>query len=108
MRAMLLRQPRPATSEEFSPLELTDVPIPRASENEVLIGVSVCGVCRTDLDVAEGRVEAPRYPVVPGHQVVGRVAAVGHGVTQWREGDRVRVAWIHSACGVCRWCTRGA
>lgn len=107
MRAMLLRQPRPATSEGFLPLELTDVPIPHPNENEVLIRVSVCGVCRTDLDVAEGRVEAPRYPVIPGHQVVGRVAAVGRGVAQYHEGDRVGVAWIHSACGVCRWCMRG-
>jgi propanol-preferring alcohol dehydrogenase len=107
MRAMLLRQPRPATSEGMSPLELSDVPVPRVNENEVLIRVSVCGVCRTDLDVAEGRVEAPRYPVIPGHQIVGRVAAVGRGVTQRREGDRVGIAWIHSACGVCRWCTRG-
>jgi propanol-preferring alcohol dehydrogenase len=107
MRAMLLRQPRTTTQEHFTPLDLDDVPIPEPADNEVLVRVSVCGVCRTDLDIAEGRVVAPRYPVTPGHQVIGRVAAVGRAVTTRREGDRVGIAWIHSACGVCRWCKRG-
>ena len=61
--------------------------------------VSVCGVCRTDLDVVEGRPAAPRYPVIPGHQVIGSVAEVGRGVTE-SEGDRVGIAWINSADGV--------
>jgi len=108
MRAMLLRQPRTAAGPGgFTPLEPADVPTPDPAEHEVLVRVSVCGVCRTDLDVAEGRVAAPRYPVIPGHQVVGQVAAVGRGVTTRREGDRVGIAWIHSACGVCAWCKRG-
>jgi len=108
MRAMLLRQPRTTTTtEDFAPLELRNVVTPEPADNEVLIQVSVCGVCRTDLDVAEGRVVAPRYPVIPGHQVIGRVASVGRAVTTHRAGDRVGIAWIHSACGVCRWCKRG-
>jgi propanol-preferring alcohol dehydrogenase len=109
MRAMVLREPRATTptSEEFAALELADVPVPEPAEHEVLVRVSVCGVCRTDLDVAEGRVIAPHYPVIPGHQIVGRVAAVGRAVSQYREGDRLGVAWIHSACGVCRWCRNG-
>src|SRR5689334_22521217 len=104
MRAMLLRQPQAPTSGEFAPLELDETRRSEPAENEVLIRVGVCGVCRTDLDVAEGRVAARRYPVIPGHQVIGRVAGIGRRVAQWREGDRVGLAWIHSACGVCRWC----
>jgi len=69
--------------------------------------VSVCGVCRTDLDVVEGRLTAARYPVIPGHQAVGRVAGVGDGVGDFAIGDRVGVAWIHSACGHCAWCRSG-
>jgi propanol-preferring alcohol dehydrogenase len=109
MRAMLLREPRvtPPTSEDFAALEPADVCVPEPAAGDVLIRVSVCGVCRTDLDIAEGRVIASRYPVIPGHQIVGQVAAVGRAVSQHRVGDRVGVAWIHSACGVCRWCRSG-
>ena len=108
MRAMLLRRPHSnPPAFDHAPLEFADVPIPELDQDQVLIRVSVCGVCRTDLDVAEGRVTAPHYPVIPGHQVVGRVARVGAAVTQHRQGDRVGVAWIHSACGVCRWCKNG-
>jgi len=109
MRAMVLRQPRTAltSSEDFAVLELEDVAVPDPSDEEVLVRVSACGVCRTDLDVAEGRITAPNYPVIPGHQIVGRVATVGRQVGQYREGDRVGIAWIHSACGACRWCASG-
>lgn len=103
MRAMLLRHPA-AMTNDAAPLELADVPLPAPSEHEVLVEVAVCGVCRTDLDIVEGRITAPEYPVIPGHQVVGRVMEVGADVTDVREGDRVGVAWIHWACGVCRWC----
>ncbi len=91
----------------WRPLRLADVPAPSASPGELLVRVDVCAVCRTDLDIAEGRLVPPRYPVVPGHQVIGRVAALGDRVTQFREGDRVGVAWIHSACGMCEWCLSG-
>lgn len=91
----------------WRPLRLAEVPAPSASPGELLIRVDVCAVCRTDLDIAEGRLVPPRYPVVPGHQVVGRVAALGDRVNEFREGDRVGVAWIHSACGICEWCLAG-
>jgi len=81
--------------------------MPVAGDGELLVRVSVCGVCRTDLDVVEGRVKAPRYPVIPGHQVIGHVARNGSGATGFREGDRVGIAWINSADGVCRWCEAG-
>jgi propanol-preferring alcohol dehydrogenase len=71
------------------------------------VRVSVCGVCRTDLDIVEGRLTAQRYPVIPGHQVVGTVEAVGDEVDDFHVGDRVGVAWIHSACGRCAWCRSG-
>ena len=106
MRAMILRQPGKYSSNA-SLLELAEVPTPRPRDSELLIRVSFCGVCRTDLDVVEGRVAAPRYPVIPGHQVVGRVAELGRGVSGFREGDRVGVAWINSTDGVCRWCRAG-
>jgi propanol-preferring alcohol dehydrogenase len=84
-----------------------DVEIPTPRENELLVRVEVCGVCRTDLDLVEGRLIAPNYPVIPGHQVVGRVAARGRDAQSFEEGDRVGVAWIHSACGICTWCRAG-
>jgi propanol-preferring alcohol dehydrogenase len=103
---MLLRAPAPRI-DDATPLSATDVPAPAAARGDVLVCVSVCGVCRTDLDLVEGRLTAPRYPVIPGHQVIGRVARVGEGVTDFREGDRVGVAWIHSACERCAWCRSG-
>jgi propanol-preferring alcohol dehydrogenase len=106
MRALLLHGPNPAAPRASS-LEAAVVPDPTPSAGEVLVRVSVCGVCRTDLDVVEGRVAAPRYPVIPGHQVIGRVVAVREDAANVREGDRVGIAWIHSACGVCRWCRAG-
>jgi propanol-preferring alcohol dehydrogenase len=106
MRAMILRKPD-KYSNNASLLELADVATPTAGDGELLVRVSLCAVCRTDLDVAEGRVVAPRYPVVPGHQIIGHVAAVGRGVSGFREGDRVGVAWINYADGSCRWCKAG-
>jgi propanol-preferring alcohol dehydrogenase len=106
MRAMLLRRPVP-TGSGNPLLELAEIDKPTARADEIVIRVSVCGVCRTDLDVAEGRVVARRYPIVPGHQVVGVVAEIGSSVAAWRVGDRAGVAWIHAACGACRWCLSG-
>jgi alcohol dehydrogenase, propanol-preferring len=106
VRALILHRPN-ATTPDAASLEAADLPDPTPAEGEVLVRVSVCGVCRTDLDLVEGRIIAPRYPVIPGHQVVGRVVAVGSGSTSIHEGDRVGIAWIHSACGVCRWCQAG-
>lgn len=105
MIAQVVRTPRPAAE---GPLERVERPTPVAGTGEVLVRVEVCGVCRTDLHVAEGDL-APRRPeVVPGHEVVGRVAGVGPGVDTLREGQRVGVAWLHRSCGSCRFCARGA
>lgn len=106
MRAMILRS-LTSLEDNPEPLELADLPVPEPGEGEVRIRVSVCGVCHTELDEIEGRTPPPRLPVVPGHQVVGRVDALGAGVTEVREGDRVGVAWIHWACGRCRFCREG-
>jgi propanol-preferring alcohol dehydrogenase len=73
----------------------------------VLLRVAACAVCRTDLQLAEGDLEARTLPIVPGHQVVGRVEALGDGVEGWHVGDRAGVGWLASACGVCRACTSG-
>lgn len=104
MRALRVRRPRPA---EEGPLELGEEPRPDPGEGEVRVRVEVCGVCRTDLHVAEGDLSPQRPSVVPGHEVVGRVDAVGAGVRTPREGDRVGIAWLHRSCGRCRFCLRG-
>lgn len=103
---MPLQRPTRSPGEPL-PLHAADVPQPAVHDHEVLIRVHVCGVCRTDLDVAEGRVAAAHYPIIPGHQVVGDVVEAGPGVDAPRVGDRVGVAWINWACGVCRWCRGG-
>jgi alcohol dehydrogenase, propanol-preferring len=106
MQAMLLRAPS-RLNDDSSPLEAADVAVPAPGHGDLLVRVSVCGVCRTDLDIVEGRLTAPRYPVIPGHQVVGMVERVGAEVSDFHSGDRVGVAWIHSACGHCAWCRSG-
>ncbi len=98
MKGMLLEQIRPVERGSF-PLRLAELPVPEPAAGEVLIEVSACGVCHTELDEIEGRTPPPRLPVVPGHQVVGRVVALGAGVTRHRLGDRVGVGWIHSSSG---------
>jgi propanol-preferring alcohol dehydrogenase len=104
MQAMVLREPGPA---ERHPLELVERPIPRPGPGEVLVEVEVCGVCRTDLHVVEGDLAPQRPEIVPGHEVVGRVAARGEGAARFLEGERVGVAWLHRACGACRFCSKG-
>ena len=106
MKAMLLEE-LSRIDENESPLELADVPEPVPGQGEVLIEVSACGVCHTELDEIEGRTPPPRLPVIPGHQAVGRVAGAGPGATAFAEGTRVGVAWIYSACGRCRHCLGG-
>jgi propanol-preferring alcohol dehydrogenase len=92
---------------EDGPLRLADLPVPEPGPAEVRIRVSACGVCHTELDMVEGRTPPPRLPVVPGHQVVGRVDARGEGARRFGIGDRVGVAWIFSACGLCTDCREG-
>ena len=94
-------------SECEDPLKFEDVADPVAGAGEILIRVSACGVCHTELDIIEGRTPPPHYPVVPGHQVVGTVVDRGEGVSTHDIGERVGVAWIYSSCGECRYCLEG-
>ena len=89
------------------PLVLTNLPEPLPADDEVLIRVTACGVCHTELDEIEGRTPPPRFPVVPGHQVIGKVTATGKNVKELKPGDRVGVAWIFSSCGKCTYCIKG-
>jgi propanol-preferring alcohol dehydrogenase len=93
--------------DDSEPLRPADVPEPEPGPGEVLIRVSVCGVCHTELDEIEGRTPPPRLPVIPGHQAVGVVEKTGDGVTRHKTGDRVGVAWIFSSCGACAYCLAG-
>ncbi|MFI9450712.1 zinc-binding alcohol dehydrogenase family protein [Amycolatopsis sp. NPDC052450] len=104
MRAWRVARPGPMAS---SPLEWVEVPVSRPAAGEVLVKVLVCGVCRTDLHVAEGDLPVHRAGVIPGHEVVGEVVAVGDGVSGLRTGDRVGIAWLRETCGRCRYCLRG-
>src|SRR5437899_3554867 len=87
-------------------LALREVPVPRPGPGQVVIAVDACGVCRTDLHLVEGEVSAP-LPVIPGHQVAGRVVEIGDGVAKLREGDLVGVGWLHTTCGECSFCRSG-
>jgi propanol-preferring alcohol dehydrogenase len=104
MLAQQLARPMPIASR---PLEAVDLPMPEPAGDEVLVRVAACGCCRTDLHVVEGDLDLPHLPVVPGHQVVGRIETVGAKCTSARVGDRVGVAWLHRACGRCEFCRRG-
>src|SRR6266851_6277979 len=97
MRAMVLE--RPQTS-----LVLREQPIPQPAAGEILVDVSACGVCRTDLHVVDGELPHPKLPIVPGHEIVGRVAALGAGVSGFALGARVGVPWLGHTCGVCPYC----
>ncbi len=89
------------------PLELVDLPVPKPGPKEILIKVSACGVCRTELDQIEGRISPPKLPVILGHQPVGIVEDLGAKVTKFRIGDWVGAAWIYSSCGQCKFCQKG-
>ncbi len=105
MRAWVVARPGPIASE---PLELVGLPDPVPGPGEVRVAVSACGVCRTDLHLAEGDLEPRRPRTVPGHEVVGVVDALGPGSERFQVGDRVGVAWLRGTCGRCRWCRSGA
>jgi len=94
-------------NENKNPLELRDVPKPVPAERELLVKVMTCGVCHTELDEVEGRTPPPRLPIILGHQVVGRVEKNGLKVKKFKQGNRVGVAWIFSACGKCKFCKSG-
>jgi propanol-preferring alcohol dehydrogenase len=107
MHAMVLKRVV-NLSENRLPLSLDDVPLPQVNGDEVLIKVSVCGVCHTELDEIEGRIHIRDFPLILGHQVVGKVVEVGPGVTKdLAPGVRVGVGWIFHACGHCEFCKSG-
>jgi len=104
MKAWVVSQPGPI---ETSPLRYVEKPVPVPGPGELLVRVSACAVCRTDLHVSEGDLPVHREHVTPGHMVVGPVAALGHDVTGYAVGDRVGVAWLRHVDGTCAYCRRG-
>ena len=104
MRAMVLER---TADVGTAPLQLREIPIPEPGPGEVLVRVSVCGVCRTDLHVIEGELPNPMLPLIPGHQAVGVVSRVGAGVTEPSVDERVGIAWLQHTCRICEFCTSG-
>lgn len=104
MKAMVLSKPGPI---ETAPLRLTELPVPEPASGEMLLQVEVCGVCRTDLHVAEGDLPPHQQPIVPGHEIVGRVVKNGSNSQRFAIGDRVGVAWLGGTDGTCAYCLRG-
>lgn len=103
MKAFVLEKPKPIDER---PLKLVETEVPVPKENELLIKVSACGVCRTDLHVCEGEL-APRIEnVIPGHQIVGRIVEKGKNVGDFQTGERVGVAWLNRTCGRCKFCLK--
>jgi propanol-preferring alcohol dehydrogenase len=100
MRAMVLERPQ-------TPLVMREQPIPHPPAGEVLVAVSACGVCRTDLHVVDGELPRPKLPIIPGHEIVGKVAAIGAGVSGFAVGERVGVPWLGHTCGTCPYCRAG-
>ncbi|HEX6444039.1 MAG TPA: zinc-binding alcohol dehydrogenase family protein [Streptosporangiales bacterium] len=105
MRAWRVERPGPVAT---APLTAVEVPVPEPAPGELSVRVLACGVCRTDLHVTEGDLPVHRKGVVPGHEVVGEVTALGAGAAGFEPGDRVGIAWLRHTCGRCRYCLRGA
>jgi propanol-preferring alcohol dehydrogenase len=104
MRAMAVEKP---ALIETNPLRLIEAPVPEPANGEILVRIRTCGVCRTDLHVAEGDLP-PRHPrIIPGHEVVGVVERVGPGCARYPAGSRVGIAWLRETCGACAYCKRG-
>lgn len=106
MKAMILEKTQ-NVSENKRPLKLADVDKPIPADDEILVRVTACGVCHTDLDEIEGRTAPAEFPMILGHQVVGKVEGGGERSGRLAAGDRVGIAWIHSACGQCKFCKQG-
>lgn len=100
MRAMLLDAPH-------QPLRLVDLPQPQPDAGQLLLRVEACGVCRTDLHLLDGELPDPTWPIVPGHEIVGRIAAIGFGVSGFSIGQRIGVPWLGWTCGKCEYCLSG-
>jgi propanol-preferring alcohol dehydrogenase len=104
MLAMSLNEP---DLIENNPLKLVDMETPKPGPHEVMVRVQACGICHTDLHTVEGELDLPKKPIVPGHQVVGTVDRLGEGVSRFKAGDRIGMAWLHSTCGKCSYCQQG-
>jgi propanol-preferring alcohol dehydrogenase len=100
MRAMVLERPG-------TPLRLREGAVPRPGPRDILVAIAACGVCRTDLHVVDGELPDPKLPIVPGHEIVGRVAAIGSQVAGLAVGERVGVPWLGHTCGICPYCRAG-
>ncbi|MFN4278254.1 MAG: zinc-dependent alcohol dehydrogenase family protein [Ferrovibrio sp.] len=100
MRAMMLQA-------VGRPLVMTDLPEPKPGPGQVVVAVHACGVCRTDLHVVDGELPDAKYPLIPGHEIVGHVIALGEDVTEYALGDRVGIPWLGWSCGTCRFCLAG-
>ena len=100
MRAMVLDSPD-------RPLRAAELPCPEAGPGQVLVRVSACAVCRTDLHVIDGELPQVKQPLIPGHEIVGRIAALGAGVGRFQCGDRVGIPWLGWTCGECHYCRSG-
>lgn len=100
MRAMVLTRPQTL-------MQLQHLPIPEPAADQVQVRVLACGLCRTDLHVVDGELTQPRLPLVPGHQIVGVVTALGADITRWHIGDEVGIPWLGGSCGHCRYCDSG-
>src|SRR5690349_21517271 len=101
MEAMVLTEPCRELCRQ-------DLPIPKPGPGQVLIQISACAVCRTDLHVVDGELHQPKLPLIPGHEIVGRVAEVGAAVQKFSSGQRLGVPWLGWTCGTCRYCRAGA
>lgn len=104
MKAWVLHKPAPV--DEMA-LVKSVLPVPEPSANEILLRVHACGICRTDLHVVEGELPVRRSPLIPGHQIVGQVTALGANVEDFAVGDRIGVAWLNQTCGECKYCRAG-
>ncbi|HHS12293.1 MAG TPA: alcohol dehydrogenase [bacterium] len=103
MKAMILNQTG-SLARQPRPLIQADLPDPEPGPGEILIRISACGVCHTELDEIEGRTPPSRFPMIPGHEIIGRIAKAGRRSKRFKTGDRVGVGWIYSACGQCEYC----
>jgi len=104
MKAVRLKYPGQL---ENAPLEIVDLSVPSFDSHQLLVKVSACGICHTDLHTVEGEIIPPNYPIIPGHQVVGRIFELGDQVSEWKIGERVGIPWLHRTCGRCSFCKRG-
>ena len=104
MKAMVLEKILPVKER---PLKLVDLPVPTPVSKQILVKVSACGVCHTELDEIEGRLFPIKFPIILGHEIVGRVERLGDTASKFKKGDRVGIAWINWACGKCSFCLKG-